>query len=270
MLVRYPKEGVMSNGMPRMKRAFDLVVGLCMALVLLPILAVSAICLIVTEGRPVFYVSRRRVDQGPAQRIIKFRTMRRDANRIANRNTVPLNGTRFLNLPHDSPLYTPIGRFIERAMLTEMPQLLHVLQGRLSIIGNRPLPDNVVLSLLEAFPQTERRFLVRCGLTGPVQLVGRDNLSDADRLEIEIAYCEAVLRSYSVTLDLLILFYTVFGGLMYRFRLTPEGVLALIRRHSGSPVTVTMPERRRFPTELPATRLTAVGEEMAGRREGAR
>src|SRR4029453_2789921 len=100
----------------------------------------------------------------------------------------------------------------------------------------RPLPENVVRSLAEVFPHVEGRFLVRCGLTGPVQLVGRDNLSDAARLEIEIAYCHAVLRSYSVTLDLLILFYTVFGGLVRRFPLSPEEVLALIRHHCGPAV----------------------------------
>ena len=257
----------MSNGFPRMKRAFDLVVGLSMALSLLPILSVLAVCLLIAEGRPVFYVSRRRVDRGPARKTIKFRTMRRGADRIANRDTLPVAGTRFLNLPHDSPLYTPIGRFIERAMLTEMPQLLHVLQGRLSLIGNRPLPDNVVHSLSEAFPQTERRFLVRCGLTGPVQLIGREKLSDAARLEIEIAYCEAVLRSYSVKLDLLILIYTVVAGLAPRFRLTHEGVLALIQRHGGPPVTAPVPERRASPTRLPAGPLASVREEMAVRRE---
>ena len=234
----------MSYPIPRSKRAFDLCVGLIMALSLLPVLSVLLICLLITEGLPVFYVSHRRVDMGPAKKVIKFRTMRRDADRIANRDTVPVDGTRFLNLPIDSPLYTRVGRFAERAMLTEMPQLLHVLQGRMSIVGNRPLPDNVVRSLTEAFPQTEKRFLVRCGLTGPVQLVGRDNLSDAARLEIEIAYCEAVLRSYSVTLDLLILFYTVFGGFVPQFRLTPEGVLALIQRHGGQPVSVATPQHR--------------------------
>jgi lipopolysaccharide/colanic/teichoic acid biosynthesis glycosyltransferase len=239
----YRMEGAVSDRIPRMKRAFDLSVGLLMALTLLPVLSVLAICLLVTEGRPIFYVSRRRANRGPAQKIIKFRTMRRNADRIANRDTVPANGTRFLNLPPDSPLYTPIGRFIERTMMTEMPQLLHVLQGRLSLVGNRPLPDNVVRSLSEAFPQTERRFLVRGGLTGPVQLVGRDKLSDGARLEIEIAYCEAVLRSYSVTLDLLILFYTVFGGLVPRFRLTPEEVLVLIRRHRRSAAAAPAPDR---------------------------
>lgn len=131
-------------------------------------------------------------------------------------------------------------------MLTEMPQLLHVLQGRLSLIGNRPLPDNVVLSLSDAFPQTEQRFLVRGGLTGPVQLVGRDNLSDAARLEIEIAYCEAVLQSYSMKLDLLILSYTVLGGLTSRFRLSPEEVLALIRRHGAPAVAEPVAEGTRI------------------------
>jgi lipopolysaccharide/colanic/teichoic acid biosynthesis glycosyltransferase len=235
----------MSDGIPRMKRAFDLVVGLSMVLALLPVLSVLAICLLLLEGRPIFYVSCRRTDRGPPRNVAKFRTMRREADRIANRDTLPVDGTRFLNLPRDSPLYTPMGRFIERMMMTEMPQLLHVLQGHMSLIGNRPLPENVVRSLAEAYPHAERRFLVRAGLTGPVQLVGRDGLSDAARLEIEIAYCEAVLRSYSATLDALILLYTVFAGLTPRFRLTREGVLALILRHGGSPAAFPTPERCR-------------------------
>lgn len=89
----------MSDRIPKQKRAFDLAVGLAMALALLPVVAVLALCLLVREGRPVFYVSRRRADRGPAQKIIKFRTMRRDADRIANRDTLPVSGTRFLNLP---------------------------------------------------------------------------------------------------------------------------------------------------------------------------
>jgi lipopolysaccharide/colanic/teichoic acid biosynthesis glycosyltransferase len=251
----------MREGIPRKKRAFDLVVGLLMALSLLPVLSVLAVCLLLAEGRPIFYRSRRRAGPGPARDIIKFRTMRRDADRIANRDTLPIDGTRFLNLPRDSPLYTPVGRLIEQLMMTEMPQLLHVLQGRMSIIGNRPLPDNVVRSLSEAYPQTEGRFLVRSGLTGPVQLVGRDKLSDAARLEIEIVYCETVLRSYSVTLDLLILIYTVFGGLMPRFQRTPEGVLALLRRHGGRAL--------QYPVALHGDQLVLVGEEVALRRKGA-
>lgn len=223
----------MAYPVPRMKRVFDLASSIVMAACLLPVLIVMMFAVLVTEGRPVFYTSLRRAGRGAPVPIVKFRTMRRDADKIANRDTVPVSRTRFLNLPPNSPLYTPIGRFIERTMLTEMPQLLHIFQGRLSMIGNRPLPSNVVASLREQFPHVEDRFLMPCGLTGPVQLIGRDSLSDADRLEIEIAYCEAVARSYSAMLDLRILVYTVLGGLLPRFRMTQAGVLSMLREHDN-------------------------------------
>lgn len=220
----------MNQTIPRAKRAFDIVAGSLMTLFLLPLLMVLAIGIAILEGRPVFYISQRRLNSGPPEPVMKFRTMRRDADRIANRDTVQVSSTRFLNLPVTSPLYTSIGRFIERFMLTEMPQLLHVLQGRMSIVGNRPLPENVVASLREEFSYVEQRFLTPGGLTGPVQLVGRDFLTDEQRLEIEISYCHAVLNHYSVMLDLNILAMTIVGGLCARARLTPDEALAMIAR----------------------------------------
>ncbi len=225
----------MNQPIPRAKRAFDLVVGVSMSITILPLMLLIMLGILGLEGRPVLYVSRRRLDQGPPQPILKFRTMRRDAERIANRDTVPVVATRFLNLPLTSPLYTPIGRFVERFMLTELPQLLHVLGGRMSIVGNRPLPENVVASLGAEFPDVEDRFLVRGGLTGPVQLVGRDHLSDAERLDMEIAYCRAVLTGYSPMLDFKILAYTILSGFMGRFRFNAEEVTALILRHGDHP-----------------------------------
>ena len=227
-----------------------------MLLALLPLLLLLAGAVLVLEGRPILYVSRRRLNTGPAEPIYKFRTMRRDADRIANRDTVPIVATRFLNLPITSPLYTPIGRVIERLMLTEMPQLVHVLAGRMSVVGNRPLPDNVVASLREEFPQVEDRFLTPGGLTGPVQLVGRDHLADAQRLEIEIAYCDAVLRGYSPLLDLRILAFTVLAGFSERARFTGEEVLDLIARYGGQPAREA-PQRRRGVTSGPARELEA-------------
>lgn len=223
-----------------------------MLLALLPLLLLLAGAILVLEGRPILYVSRRRLNSGPAEPIFKFRTMRRDAERIANRDTVPIVATRFLNLPITSPLYTPIGRVIERLMLTEMPQLLHVLAGRMSVVGNRPLPDNVVASLREEFPQVEDRFLTPGGLTGPVQLVGRDLLGDAQRLEIEIAYCNAVLRNYSPLLDLRILAFTVLAGFSERARFTGEEVLELIARHGERPIRENRAGRRRGVASGPA------------------
>lgn len=236
---------------PPMKRAFDIVTAAAMGLLLLPLLLVVGAGIVVLEGRPVLYVSRRRTDPGAPKPVLKFRTMRRNADRIANRDTVPVCETRFLNLPITSALYTPIGRLIERLMLTEMPQLLHVLQGRMSMIGNRPLPANVVASLLEEFPQAEDRFLAPCGLTGPVQLVGREFISDEQRLEIEIAYCDAVRNSYSVALDVRIFAYTVLGGFLDRYRFTPAGVLALIADHGGVAARNAIALRRRSPSLAP-------------------
>ena len=230
-----------------------------MALFLLPLLLLVGAAIAVLEGRPVLYVSLRRCGPGPAQPIAKFRTMRRDADRIANRDTVPIRTQRFLNLPITSPLYTPIGRLIERLMLTEMPQLKDVLSGRMSLIGNRPLPDNVMAALGEEFPDVEDRFATPAGLTGPVQLVGRDALSDAERIAIETAYCRVVLTAYSPMLDLSILWLTVIGGMIEGKRMNAQQVLALLARH-GAPA--------RFQLPLPTTLATGVESKPEARAFG--
>jgi lipopolysaccharide/colanic/teichoic acid biosynthesis glycosyltransferase len=217
---------------PVQKRIFDLVVIGLLAVVLLPVLTCCALAIYLLDGRPIFYFSKRRIYRQHTTTVVKFRTMRRDAERIANRDTVPITSTRFLNLPIDSPLYTLPGRWIERLMLTELPQLYHVLQGQMSLVGNRPLPENVIASLREMHPHVEQRFGMPAGLTGPTQLVGRDAISDAQRLRLEIAYCQAVKNSYSIWLDMRILFHTVLVGLIPGHRFTPEQVLSLVSRAS--------------------------------------
>lgn len=226
------------------KRFFDLFVSLISAVVWLPVVLMAALAVLILEGRPVFYKSKRRVSSGPAIEIVKFRTMVRNAAEIANRETVPVdNSTRFLNIPGDSPLYTRIGRLLEKVALTELPQFRHVLRGEMSIVGNRPLPQNVVDCLLEEFPDTEDRFATPSGLTGPSQLVGRDLLSDADRLRLEGAYCRGVQRNYSFRLDFLILLYTVLVVLRVRRGFTPDEVLALVERYTGTAAPAAAPAR---------------------------
>lgn len=159
--------------------------------------------------------------------------MRRDAERIVNRDTVPVTTTRFLNVPIDSPLYSPVGRVIERCMLTEIPQLVHVLSGQMSLVGNRPLPENVISALSREYPDAELRFEAPTGLTGVAQLIGRDFISDSDRLRIEIAYCQSVLTRYSFVLDIKILFFTVMLAFSRRARFTVNDVVTMLDKHTS-------------------------------------
>jgi len=215
------------------KRLFDLTLCFLTAPLWLLALLATSLAIWLREGRPVFYVSERRVWQTTSLRLIKFRTMILNAERVANRATVPIHhGVRFLNIPPDSPLYTPVGRFIERWHLTEIPQFLHVLTGRMSIVGNRPLPENVITSLKEGYPQVEERFLTKGGLTGLVQLIGRDALTDNVRLAIEISYCRAISQHYSVRLDFLILLLTVQIALGLRQPFSAQEVFSLLEKYT--------------------------------------
>lgn len=223
----------MTPGKPLRKHVFDVALIVLLSPFILVVLSISALAIILSDGVPVVYRSSRRVYRNESRVITKFRTMRRNADRIANRDTVAVERTRFLNIPSSSPLYTPVGRWIERLMITEMPQLLHVIAGWMSIVGNRPLPENVIISLKDEFPDAEARFLVVAGLTGPIQLIGRDAISDADRLRLEHYYCCLVLESYSMLLDAKILFYTVCIGLHMHRPMTVQQVSDLLANEAA-------------------------------------
>jgi len=191
------------------KRLFDIVVIALASVTWIPAIILSIVAILALDGLPVFYISRRRVYRKESIWVVKFRTLRRDADRIANRDTVPIQGTRFLNIEKDSPLYTGVGRWIERCNFTELPQLFHVLAGYMSLVGNRPLPENVIAAIKEAIPWAEDRFETPAGLTGPIQLAGRERLSDAQRIVLESSYCHVARSSYSILLDFQVLLYTV-------------------------------------------------------------
>lgn len=217
------------------KRALDLVITVAAAIIWVPVLLVAALAVLLFTGRPILYRSMRRVSTDDVLRIVKFRTMVKNAEALVNRTTVPIeNEVRFLNISPDSPLYTRVGRILERCGLTEIPQLTHVLRGQMSIVGNRPLPENVVAALREEYPTADDRFLTKSGLTGPAQLVGREDLTDLERLTLEGAYCRACVRSYSIWLDISILFSTVMIVIGLHKGYTYQGVLDLIDRRTRS------------------------------------
>src|SRR5690606_12204205 len=138
------------------------------------------------------------------------------------------------------------GRVIERFGVTELPQFVHVLSGKMSIVGNRPLPENVVTCLREEYRDADDRFLSPAGLTGPVQLVGRQAISDHDRLSLEGAYSRACLTSYSVLLDMKILMLTVLIVLGLRSSLQLTDVHQLIAKHTSRVKSHVRPEAGPF------------------------
>jgi lipopolysaccharide/colanic/teichoic acid biosynthesis glycosyltransferase len=201
--------GPMAAPLPGRKRAFDVILCIVAAPLLLVAFVVCALAVLMFSGRPLFYVSPRRTHGRRSERIVKFRAMVPNADRVVNREAVPVTAQSFLNLPPNHEAYTAVGRWLERCCLTELPQAWQVLRGQMTLVGNRPLPESVIAALRLNHPEVERRFDLVGGIAGPVQLVGRDRLRDGDRIRLEIAYCQACQRAYSFRLDLTILFYTV-------------------------------------------------------------
>ena len=121
-----------------LKRLLDVVVALATLTLLLPVFAVIAVAIVVTDGRPIFYFQNRVGCAGRKFRFIKFRTMRRDADALlkslAAQNEA--GGTIF-KMKHD-PRVTPVGRWLRRFSMDELPQLIHVLTGDMTLVGPRP------------------------------------------------------------------------------------------------------------------------------------
>lgn len=211
----------------RRKRAFDIVVVSLAAVAWVPVVILTAACVLLLSGRPVFYRSDRSVGPRRVINMVKFRVMVPDAHRIA----VASSPDRFLNHPADSPLYTRTGRFLERWGLTELPQFFHVVSGSMSIVGSRPLTSAVDASLRARHPRVDDRYMTPAGLTGPPQLVGRDALTSDERLYLESSYCRAVATGYRFRLDFLILLYTVLIVLKIKRPMTYDEAIGLVHRH---------------------------------------
>lgn len=221
--------------MPARKRLFDLALTLGGLAIWLPLLVVCALAILVSEGRPVLYISLRRIFRKESARLPKLRTMVRGAEGLVNRDTVPIQEVRFLNIPLESNVFTSVGRWIERYQFTELPQLFLVLSGHLSIVGARPLPENVIAALHKAFPHVEERFEAVGGMMGPAQLVGRQAISDEDRLMLEISYGQLSSTGYSIARDLRIILNTVLVQFGLRRPFSVDESAALLQR--GTPAS---------------------------------
>ncbi|MEM1323786.1 MAG: sugar transferase [Bacteroidota bacterium] len=183
--------------MPLGKRIFDIVFASVMLLILSPLLALIAILVKLGSKGPILYSSKRVGTGYQVFDFLKFRSMCVDADaqlkKLAHLNHYDdgsnTNGSTFVKLKND-PRITWVGKIIRKTSLDELPQLINVLRGDMSIVGNRPLP------LYEAEQMTRdewsRRFWAPAGITGLWQTCGKgkDNMTVEERVELDVEYAE--------------------------------------------------------------------------------
>jgi len=183
------------------KRLIDLVGATLGLLLLSPVLLLIAVLVWLDDGWPLFYVHERVGLRGRGFPFFKFRTMVKNADRIGAGYEIDANDSRI----------TRSGNFLRKWSLDELPQLINVLRGEMSLIGPRP----TLRYQVETYSDFQRRRLeVRPGLTGLAQVSGRNRLTWPERIELDVRYID----NYSLWLDLQILVRTV--GVLAR----PEGI----------------------------------------------
>ncbi|MGI8507481.1 MAG: sugar transferase [Solirubrobacteraceae bacterium] len=184
------------------KRTFDLVISTIALVVLSPALLVFAAAIKFTSRGPVIYHSIRPGMAGRPFRCLKFRTMLEDADTSQDEleRLNELSGALFKI--RDDPRLTPIGRILRRFSLDELPQLVNVLRGEMSLVGPRPLPMRDFARLEEWH---KKRYLVLPGVTGLWQVSGRAELDFDDLVRLDFLY----LERWSIFLDLSILLKTI-------------------------------------------------------------
>ncbi len=184
------------------KRAVDRAVATLGAIAIAPLLALLAALIYFEDRGPVFFTQERIGRDGRPFRLIKFRSMAMDAEERLVALMAGNDGAGPLFKMKEDPRVTRIGAFIRKFSLDELPQLLNVVRGEMSLVGPRPpLPREVA----EYEDDTHRRLLVKPGMTGLWQISGRSDLSWEEAVRLDLYYVE----NWSPLLDLMILWRTV-------------------------------------------------------------
>lgn len=175
------------------KRPADMVLAALLLLVLAPVMAVVAAAVWIVLGRPVLFIDRRAGRHGRPIAVPKFRSMTRAIDAAGR------------PLP-DAERLSRFGRLLRRLSLDELPQLVSVVRGDMSLIGPRPLPLRYVARYS---PRQARRLDVRPGMSGLAQVRGRNSVGWPDRLELDVRYVEMLEKRRALLVDLWILAATL-------------------------------------------------------------
>lgn len=161
------------------KRAFDLIVSAVALVILSPVMIATAIAIKAYDHGPVFYKQCRLTKDGKKFDVLKFRSMKVNAE---------ADGKACLSSGDDDPRITPIGRIIRRFRIDEMPQLLNILEGSMSIVGPRPERPEIAQEYEKIFPEFHLRLQAKAGLTGYAQVYGKYNTTPYNKLRMDLMY----------------------------------------------------------------------------------
>ena len=178
------------------KRLYDIVLSLVALVLFAPIMAAVAVAIKFTDGGDIFYRQARLTKDGKVFQVLKFRSMRMDAEK---------DGVARLSTGENDPRVTKVGRFIRAVRFDELPQLLNILKGDMAIVGPRPERPEISAQYAKAMPEWNLRLQAKCGLTGYAQVYGQYNTTPYDKLLLDLMY----IAKPSLFEDFKIIFATV-------------------------------------------------------------
>ncbi len=176
------------------KRLVDIVGALIGIVIASPLFLIISVLISLTDKGPIFFKQARLTRDDKVFYIYKFRTMIQEAEK---------DGVARLAEEGDSRIL-PIGHFLRRTRLDELPQLFNILRGEMSLVGPRPERPELVEEILKDIPEFTYRTKVKAGLTGYAQIYGKYNTTAYDKLKLDLTY----IRNYSFLLDLKLIFMT--------------------------------------------------------------
>ena len=177
------------------KRLMDLAISGLGLLLLSPLLGVISLCIYLEDGGPVIFRQQRVTLRGRIFTIYKFRTMRKDACEMKHQ----------VSASKGDPRITRVGRVLRRCRLDELPQLVNIFHGEMTLVGPRPEMVENVEKYKAQYPAFVYRERMKAGLTGYAQIEGKYNTTPEDKLMLDLMYIE----SFSIWLDVKLLFRTL-------------------------------------------------------------
>lgn len=177
------------------KRLIDIVCSFLLIIITSPIMLITAIIVKLYDGGPVFYKQVRLTKNNKEFKIIKFRSMKVDAEKVGGAQLAKKDDKRI----------TPIGKFIRAVRIDELPQLFNILKGDMTFIGPRPERPEIAAKYIEEMPEFAYRTKVKAGLAGYAQVYGKYNTTPYDKLKLDLTYIE----NYTTWLDIKLMLLTL-------------------------------------------------------------